>query len=253
MVRSARPFLLAALVLTVCRVQAQDQKSLTRDEVALFKKKLVALFESLGQAPAGYSMESESFNLPTDAYLKEGTSQYSPTDASASREYGTKKSAENASKDLEKEYKKKIMEAQAKGDYQEMSRLSQEMQKKYSELSLKTEEGKKEPIRVTVGLNVGGGGGVIDPDAVVHEQAGVIALKDLAASPEQGIVRIYFDPATLKDTKQLSKITLSYPEGGVAKRTTVLHAIISLNGPAADIEAWTKRVDFKKVLSQIDR
>lgn len=252
MVRSARLFLLAALFLAVTQAHAQDEKSLTRDEVALFKKKLVALFESLGQAPAGYSMERESFNLPTDAYLKAGTSQYNPIDASASREYGTTKSAENASKELEKEYKKKIMEAQAKGDYQEMSRLSQEMQQKYSQLSLKTEEGKKEPISVSIGLNVGGGG-TIDPDAVVHEQSGVIALKDLAAASERGNVRIYFDPVTLKDTKQLSKITLSYPEGGVAKRTTVLNATISFNGPATEIEAWTKRIDFKKVLSQIDR
>jgi hypothetical protein len=252
MIRSARLFLLASLCVAASSAYAQDSKSLTRDEVALYKKKLVAIFEALGQAPSGYTMERESYNLPTDAYPKSGTGQYNPTDASANREYGSAKSAEKASDDLEKEYKKKMMEAQAKGDYQEMSRLAQEMQKKMGELSLKTEEGKKEPIHVDIGLNIGGGG-TIDPDAVLHEQPGVIALKDLSATPEQGIVRIYFDPVSLKDTKQLSKVSLNWPEGGVAKRTTVLHATITFNGPSKEIEAWAKKVDFKKVLSQIDR
>jgi hypothetical protein len=250
MIRFARHVLLGALFLTIWQAQAQNEKPLTRDEVALIKKKLVAIFESLGQPPSGYSMERESYSLPTDAYLT--GSQYTPTNASASRDYGSSKSAENASKELEKEYKKKMLDAQAKGDYQALAQLAQEMQQKSSQLSMKTEETKKEPITMHVSLNGGGGGG-IDPDAVVHEQPGVIALKALDATPERGTVTVYFDPATLKDTKQLSKVTLNYPEGGVAKRTTVLNATISFNGPAAEIEAWTKRIDFKKVLAQIDR
>jgi hypothetical protein len=252
MIRSARPFLLAALCVTATLAPAQGQKSLTRDEVASLKKKLVAVFESLGQAPSGYSMEHESYNLPTEAYFKSGTTKYNLTNASASREFGSSKSAESASKDLEKEYKKKMMEAQAKGDYQEMSKLAQDMQKKMGELSLKTEEGKKEPIHVNIGLN-NGGGETIDPDAVVHEQGGVIALKALDATPERGRVTIYFDPVSLKDTKQLSKVALNYPEDGVTQRTIVLHATISFEGPAAEIAAWAKRVDYKKVLAQIDR
>jgi hypothetical protein len=251
MTRSARLLWPAVLVLTVCQAHAQNEKPLTRDEVALFKKKLVTIFESLGQPPSGYSMERESYNLPTDAYVQDGSSKYQPTNANASREFGTTKSAEDASKELEKEYKKKILEAQAKGDYEGMAKVVQEMQQKISQLSLTTEEAKKEPISVNIDLNVGGGG-VIDPDAVVHEQPGVIALKALDATPERGNVRIYCDPVSLKDTRQLSKVSLDLPEGGVAKRTTVLNATISFNGPAAEIEAWAKRVDFKKVLSQID-
>jgi hypothetical protein len=252
MIRSARPFLLAALFVAVSFAQAEDQKSLTRDEVASIKKKLVAVFESLGQAPSGYSMEHESYNLPTEAYFKSGTTKYNLTNASASREFGSSKNAESASKDLEKDYKKKMMEAQAKGDYQEMSRLAQEMQKKMGELSLKTEEGKKEPIHVNIALN-SGGGETIDPDAVVHEQEGAIALKTLDATPERGRVTIYFDPVSLKDTKQLSKVAMNYQEDGVTKRMVVLYATISFEGPAAEITAWAKRVDYKKVLSQIDR
>jgi hypothetical protein len=145
-----------------------------------------------------------------------------------------------------------MLEAQAKGDYQEMAKLGQEMTQKIGQLSLKTEESKKEPINIQVNVN-GGGGESIDPDAVVHEQSGVIALKALDGTPEKGRVKVYFDPLALKETKQLSKVTLTYPEKGVAKRTTVLHAVIELTGPAAEIEAWAKKIDFKKVLTQIDR
>ncbi len=252
MIRPRCLFIAAAVFLLIFQAQAQNEKSLTRDEVTVFKKKLVAIFESLGQPPAGYSMERESYSLPTDAYTKEGGSSYSPVDAHATREYGTSKNAEDASKDLEKEYKKKMLEAQAKGDYQEMSRLAQEMQQKAGQLSLKTEESRKDPIRVNIGLNSGGGES-IDPDAVVHEQSGVIALRQMDATPERSSVKVYFDPVTLKDTKQLSKVTLNYPEGGVAKRTSVLHATIEFTGPAAEIQAWAKRADFKKALAQVDR
>ena len=132
-----------------------------------------------------------------------------------------------------------------------MGKLAMEMQQKISALSLKAEEGRKEPISVHIGFNEGGGG-TIDPDAVVHEQPGTIALKSLDAPSERGEVRIYFDPVTLKETRQLSKVTLNYPDAGVSKRTTVLNATISLRGPSKEIEAWAKKIDFKKVLSQID-
>ncbi len=42
------------------------------------------------------------------------------------------------------------------------------------------------------------------------------------------------------------------PEDGVAKRTLVLSVTIDVTGPVAEIEPWVKKVDSKKVLSQID-
>lgn len=252
MMRALCTYVIAILFLMVSQVQAQGEKSLTRDEVSIVKKKLVSIFEAVGQPPAGYSMESETYSLPTDAYPIEGTANYSLVGASAFREFGTKRKAEDASKDLEKEYKKKMLEAQAKGDYQEMAKLGQEMTKKMGQQSLKTEESQKEPINIHINLN-GGDGETIDPDAVVSEQSGVIALKALNGTPEKGRVRIYFDPVALKETKQLSKVTLTFPQKGVSKRTAVLHAMIEIAGPAAEIEAWAKKIDFKKVLAQIDR
>lgn len=233
-------------------VRAQDENSLTRDEVAQFKKKLVKVLEALGQPPAGYSMEHESFNLPTDAYKDQSTGRYYPLSAGAERNYGTQKKAQATSEELQKEYQKKLLEAQAKGDYQEMGKISQEMQKKMSETQLKAVEGNKEPVSVSVHCN-GNPGAVIDPDAVLFERPGVIALKTAnEGSPGHARVAIYCDPVSLKETKQLSRVNLKQPEGGVAKRSVVLSVTIEFSGPASEVEPWAKKVDTKLVLAQID-
>jgi hypothetical protein len=229
--------------------RAQDEQSLTRDEVSVIKKKLVAVLEALGQ-PAGYSLEHEDFNLPTEAYKNSGTGKFSLTGASANRRFGTEKKTEEESKDLQKEYQKKIAEAQAKGDYAEMSRIAMEMQQKSGQMQLKATEGHKDPVQVSVSFN-SNPGAVIDPDMVVFERPGVIALKSGVENGSERIA-VYCDPVSLKDTKQMSRVEMKQPEGGVAKKTLVLNVTIEVTGPTAGIEPWVKLVDVKKVLAQID-
>ncbi len=229
--------------------QAQDDRSLTRDEVSVIKKKMTAVFEALGQ-PAGYSIEHEEFSLPTEAYKNSTTGKYSLIGGSAQRRFGTEKKTEEEGKDLQKEYQKKIAEAQAKGDYAEMSRIAMEMQQKSAQMQLKATEGHKDPVLVSISFN-SNPGAVIDPDMVVFEHPGVIALRSGVENGSERIA-VYCDPVSLKDTKQLSRVELNQPEGGVAKRTLVLNISIDVTGPPAEIEPWVKTVDVKKVLAQID-
>ncbi len=249
MLRSLSLLLIPVLFLARGGARAQDEKSLTRDEVSVIKKKLVAVLESLGQ-PAGYSLEHEDFNLPTEAYKNSNSGRYNLTYASANRKFGTQKKTEEESKDIQKEYQKKVAEAQAKGDYAAMSKLAMEMQQKAGQMQLKATETQKEPIEVSVQLN-SNPGAVIDPDAVVFEHPGVIALKSNVESGTERI-DIYFDPVSLKETKQLSRVDLKKPEEGVTRRTLVMSVAVEVSGPAAEIEPWVKKVDSKKVLSQID-
>ncbi len=65
----------------------------------------------------------------------------------------------------------------------------------------------------------------IDPDAVVLEQPGVIALRD-AGQGEEGQVTVYIDPVALAATQELSKIELRTANDGVANRTGVFHVVI---------------------------
>ncbi len=242
--------LVAALVVTP-RLHAQNETPLTRDEVGQIKKKLVNAFDALGQAPAGYSVEHENYNLPTDAYKIQKSGLYQLLSPSADRSYGTQMKAEQANKDMEKEFQKKFADAQAKGDYAEIAKLSQEMQKKSGEMQQKNLQGQKEPIQVNVRFN-SNPYATIDPDAVFFEHPGVIALKTKDESaPARVRIAVYFDPVALKDTKQLSKVDLKQPEDGVKNRTAVLIATIEMAGPQTEVEAWAKKIDVKKVLAQI--
>jgi len=237
------------LILAAGGARAQNENPLTRDEVSVIKKKMVAALEALGQ-PAGYSVEREDFNLPTEAYKNSSTGKYNLISGSAQRRFGTQKKTEEENKDLQKEYQKKMAEAQAKGDYQAMSKLAMEMQQKAGQMQLKATETRKDPVEVSVRLN-NNPGAVIDPDAVVFEHPGAIALKSNVENGSERIA-IYFDPVSLKDTKQLSRVDLKQPEEGVTKRTLVLNVTIDVSGPVAEIEQWVKKVDVKKVLGQID-
>ena len=251
--RLGRPLMaLVTAALMIAGARAQDENSLTRDEVAQFKKKLVNALEALGQPPAGYSVEHESFNLPTDAYKDQTSGRYYPLNAGADRNYGTQKKAQATGEEIQKDYQKKMLEAQAKGDYQELSKLAQEMQKKMSETQLKAIEGNKEPVSVAVHFN-SNPGAVIDPDAVLFERPGVIALKTAnEGKPGYCRVAIYCDPVSLKETRQLSRVNLKQPEGGVGRRTVVLSVTVEFDGPASELEPWAKKVDTKKLLAQID-
>jgi len=247
-----RFFTLTTLLAAFCGLAIAGDHPLNRDEVSVIKKKFVACFEALGKAQAGYTMEDEDFNLPTEAYKNDKSGKFSPIGCTSTRKYGTEKAQQKSSEEMSKEYQKKMLEAQAKGDYATMSALAQEMQQKMSQQQLHAVDAMKQPVSVDVQFN-DYGGETIDPDAVVFERAGVIALKKKSeASSDKGTVVIYCDPVNLKDTKQLSRVDLKKPEDGVTNRIAVLSVTFRFQGPMAEIEEWAKRVDTKKALAQID-
>ncbi len=252
MTRHFRFIALVILFSIVQQGQAQEWQSLTRDEVSVLKKRLVSALEALGQPPAGYGIDKESFNLPAEVCKQEKGGGYNPIVSGVTREYGSEKATEEASKDFQKEYEKKMLEAQASGDYEAVAKLSQEISQKASSIQLKAAQGRKEPIAVSLSFNTSAGD-VIDPDGVVFEKPGVIALWAATnQSTPKGAIRVYFDPVSLKDTKQLSRVNMNLPVNGVSKRTTILNAAIQLTGPSAELDAWAKRIDVKKVLALID-
>ncbi|MBI3754892.1 MAG: hypothetical protein HY265_01860 [Deltaproteobacteria bacterium] len=233
---------------------ADDENRLTRDEVTVIKKKLVAIFASVGEAPKGYVKEREDFNLPTQFYKNRDSGKISPIHASALERFGggAEKKAKKSDKEMNEHYRKKMLEAQAKGDMQEIMKLSQEMQMKASQAGLEQMEAeKKAPVEIRVNLN-SNPSQTIDPDNVVFEKPGVIALRLKEGEEDKAKIEIYFDPVSLKDTKTLSVVDLKMPKDGVDKKTAVLNATISISGPANEVEAWAKKIDTKAVLGQID-
>lgn len=234
---------------------ASETVPLTRDEVTVIKRKLMAVAEALGQPPAGYAKEDESFNLPTDASKMDKTGAYYWLHASAHYKFGggSEKKAKKSQKEMEAQYKKKMMEAQAKGDYQAMAQVVQEMQQKAGKAQLEAEDAKKEPVEVSLQFN-SNPGQAIDPDAVVFEKPGVIALKFKTGGDDEKIrIAVYCDPVHLKDTKTLSRVDLSDKQNkGTTKKTTVQNITVELSGPAVVVEEWAKGIATGKILGQID-
>lgn len=228
---------------------ARQSKQLSRDEVAVIKKKLVAVLNALGTAPKGYRSEesNENYNLPTEVYQQPDGSM-NLVNPSAHRDYEFK-----TAEDEQKEMTNKLRAAQAKGDMQEVMRLSQEMQQKMLAASAYADSTK--PVRIDVYFNRSENE-TIDPDAVLFEGAGMIALKFKEGESEGNErIRMFFDPVTLKNTKELSKVDLNQGEGSrgkISSKTAVKYITVEMEGPITLVETWAKKFNTKTILSQID-
>jgi hypothetical protein len=232
-----------------------DEAQLNRQEVTVIKKKLVEVVTAIGQPPTGYVKAQESFDLPTSVYSAQQGGGYLPVYASANLSFdgGAEKMGKISEKEIEAEYRKKILEAQAAGNYEAMSQIAQEMVQKSSQAQMAVEEAKREPVDITVRFN-NNSGATIDPDAVVFESPGVIALKSSRGDGDQLQVDIYFDPVKLKDTQSLSRIDLSDDDQrGSSQKTIVRNITIEMTGPAEVVETWSKQITTAKVLTQIDQ
>lgn len=246
-------FLFVAVLLIPISLLADERQQLTRDEVSVIKKKLAAVLEAVGQPPAGYVKEDEHFTLPTEVYPVKGSGKFRPVYASADRRFGggSAQKAKKADK-IGEEYEKKMSQALAKGDYQEVQRLSMEMQQAAGKAHVEEVESRKEPVSVRVSLNSGQYQS-IDPDMVLFEKPGVIALKFLdSGDEEKGRIVVYFDPVSLKNTKQLSLIELKEPQDGVGKRGHILYLTVELSGPTGAVEGMAKKINIGSILAQID-
>lgn len=250
--------LLSALLIAVPALRAEDsQPQLSRDESAVFKKKLNACLEALGEPPTGYAKIKDDFDLPTEPSVYEGKRQ--SLTASVRRELGAKavKEAQKDMNDAGIDYQKKMAAAQMTGNYAEVARLAQELQAKSGAAQMKmigAQEQRKLSMNVAVMLNTNSGR-EIDPDNVVFEKPGVIALRipEGDESEGKGLVAVDFDPVALKDTKKISRSELRGSGTEVGSNTKVLSASIELRGTLSDCEAWAKKLDTAKVLALLDK
>lgn len=234
---------------------ANAQNSLTRSEVAALKAKIVTVQQALGEDPAGYIKESEDFNLPTDANPAQG-GKFWPITSGVSLRY-TDRGTVQSQADIEKataDFQQKYAAAIASGNAEAITKMVEEMTRIQTQAmaAAANPAARKEPMSVYVQLNQNPTVG-IDPDAVVHEQPGVIVLRDVNNQTDgRGNVTAYIDPVDLRATEELSKIELRTADGGMPSKTGVYHVVIQLNGTVVDAEAWAKTFDFGAMLGVID-
>jgi hypothetical protein len=242
------------LALLLAATAAAQETSLTRSEVAAIKAKLTAVQQAMGSDPAGYVKESEDFNLPTD-FNPARDGKYWPITSSVTLRYTDRASKEGVA-DAEKaaeDFQARYAAALASGNVETITKMVEEMTRIQTAASAAAmNPARKENMTVYVQLNMNPTVG-IDPDAVVLERSGVIALRDKDdPSGEKGNVTVYVDPVALKATEELSKIELRTDQNGVSNRTGVYHVVIQLNGTLGDIESWVKSFDYGAMLGVFD-
>jgi hypothetical protein len=232
-------------------VAAQESTSLTRSEVAALKAKLVTVQTAMGADPAGYLKESEDFDLPTD-FNPARDGKFWPITSGITLRYVDRASTEGkaTAEKAAEEFQAKYAAAAASGNVEQLTKMIEEMQR--LQAAAMTPAVKKENLQVYVQFNQNPTVG-IDPDAVVLEQPGVIALRSKrSGSDDRGDVTVYLDPVALKATQELSKIELRTADTGVSNRTGLYHVVIQLNGSVTDAEAWVKTFNFASMLGVID-
>lgn len=214
-----------------------------RSESLAFKNSLRAFMDALGTPPGSYEKEKETFNLPTEVYQdsEKGGFYLSSADATFVFKSGM------TSDEMAKDYQKKIMDAQAKGDYEAIQKMSEEMTGKIMEVS--STESSKVSVEVNINKNPMLS---IDPEAVLFEKPGCIAIfaETYDGSTE---VTIALDPVVLKDTETISMIDL-YPhfESAHENKTAVKCAYLKIKGPDEVVKKWAGQIDVKKALAAIN-
>lgn len=231
---------------------AQDNTSLTRAEVAAIKAKLVTVQQAMGADPAGYVKDSEDFSLPTD-FNPAQDGKYWPITSSVSLRYTDKAvkesraDAEEANQDIQERY----AAALASSDPDAIVKLTEEIMRITQQAAATAMVQPKQPMDAYVQFNMNPIVG-IDPDAVVFERSGVIALRETNVGSDEGRVTVYLDPVALEATETLSKIELRTAQDGVSNKSGIFHIVITLSGALADIEAWAQSFDTGAMLSVID-
>lgn len=242
------------LSLFIAASAAAQDTALLRSEVAAIKAKLTTVQQAMGGDPAGYLQESEDFSLPTEVNPAQG-GRFWPITSSVRMRFTDRAikevaaTAEQAGKDFQARYAAAI----ANGNTDAIVSLTEEMTRiQTAAAAAAMNPAQKQPLQVTVQLNMNPTVG-IDPDAVVLEQPGVIALRRKNNSgDDRGEVTVYVDPVALKATQELAKIELRTADNGVTNKTGVYHVVIQMNGSLADMESWVAKFDFAKILGVID-
>lgn len=231
----------------LCSFAFAAETGLNRAEVAAIKAKLVAVEKAMGGDPAGYTLDAEDFSLPTD-FNPARAGKFWPISSSVSLRYTDKAvaDAEDNAEQVAADFQARYIAAIASGNEAAANAAMAEMMNAQSAGSEP-----KEDMTVYVQFNMNPYAG-IDPDGVLFEGPGVIALRNKEVSSDTGQVVVYVDPVALRETETLSKIELKTPEDGVSNRAGVFNVTITMNGNIDDIESRAKGIDVAGVLAVVD-
>lgn len=222
----------------------QQQTQLMRDDLVTLKGHMQAIIGALGEAPAPYATEQEHWTLPS--YVCRDKHGYFLIDVS----YDASLTTAALQKKMQDEYQRKFMAAQARGDFQAMGAITQEMQTKLTQQAMATQA--DTPVEIHVYAN-DSASQTIDPDSVLRDGRGFIALKAQQGGASEGQERVtfYFDKVDLKDAHTMASFSLGGNDHRVPDKLALINAKIDISGPAAVVEKIAKQVKAQAVLNEL--
>lgn len=235
-------FPLSAHALGDCPYDAREV-AVQRSDLAALKTSMKAVIAAIGKPPAPYALSHEEWNLPS--FACEDAHGAVPSFVG----YQADLSADAGQQKVQADYQKKIMAAQAAGNYDLMIKLSQEMQQQIVKASVLAQT--DTPISMEFRANETASM-TVDPDAVVRDGTGFIALKATQGGADSGQEQItfYFDKQALKEAHTLASFEL----GGDRRAPDKLGLIsmrIRISGPTAIVEAMARKLDAGAVLAHL--
>ncbi|HET6725577.1 MAG TPA: hypothetical protein VFH85_06190 [Gammaproteobacteria bacterium] len=220
-----------------------------RDDLVALKSQMKAVVAALGALPAPYALEKGHWSLPDSAcHGKNGFVPISVGYESAFSTTNAQNEREQKQQELAKTYQKKMIAAQAAGDYEAMQKLVAQLQAVSMKQAMPFQQ--KDPVSVSLSVN-DQRRMTIDPDAVRRDGAGFLALRTDGGTSSESVV-FFFDPVALKNAHQLASFDLGI-DLRTPKKLGLLNIEIALNGPTEMVEKLVKQIDTGKVLSQLTK
>ncbi|HET6725924.1 MAG TPA: hypothetical protein VFH85_07965, partial [Gammaproteobacteria bacterium] len=218
-----------------------------RDDLVTLKNHMKAVVAAIGALPPPYALEKGHWSLPASAC--KGKNGFVPISVGYESEFsttGAQNEREQQQRELAAAYQKKIVAAEAAGDYETMQKLVGQQQAQSMRQSMPFQQ--KDPVAVSISVN-DTQSMTIDPDAVRRDGAGFLALRTDGGPAHESVV-FFFDRVALKNAHQLASFDLG-TDMRTPQKLGLLNIEIALNGPTEMVERLVRQLDTEKVLSQL--
>lgn len=222
-----------------CGEGSTEVKFMRADMVTL-KAHMAKVLAAIGSLPAPYARINDDWQLPASACRDKNG--FVPI---AVRYSGTF-SAEQNQDAIQAAYQKKMAAAEASGNYAAMATLAQQMQAAVIAASASSQAAT--PVDITIVAN-GFEQGTIDPDSVLRDGPGFLALRQQGGNADNETVTVYFDKVQLKNAHQLA--SFNFGRWLVPAKLSLISMTIQIQGAKANVERLVKQIDAQAVLSQL--
>lgn len=211
-----------------------------RADMVTLKSHMEKILAAVGSLPAPYTRKNDNWQLP--AYACRDKTGFEPISVRYTGEFSSDQSQEK----VQQAYQKKMLAAEASGNYAAMAKIARQMQTAMMAASAAAQAAT--PVDITIIAN-GSGADTIDPDSVLRDGPGFIALRQQGGNANDETATVYFDKVQLKNAHQLASFDLG--NWLAPAKLSLINMAIRIQGSRANVERFVKQIDAQAVLGQL--